>query len=147
MITDSGRTEMTAWFTDKYKSVLDVWLPFFCGEIDVFKKPQQWTSCQFKRSDAEVYQKRWCRTDHWEKKMISLSSFICYGLIQFPSSWQLRHFCSAVLTWLRGNQVINGSGREEGNLWLSSYSWATNRGLEKSLEWIGSAAFDERKRT
>lgn len=86
LITDTNRAKMTVWFRDKYKSVLNAWLPLFWDEIAVFKKLQWWTPCQFKRSDFARYQQKWCYTDHWKKEWFYyLHSSVIY-LLCCPSS-------------------------------------------------------------
>lgn len=86
LITDTNRAEMTVWFRDKYKSVLNAWLPFFWDEIAVFKKLQWWTSCQLKRSGTAKYQQKWCYTDHWNKeRFYHLHSYVIY-LLCCPTS-------------------------------------------------------------
>lgn len=86
LITDTNRAKMTVWFRDKYKSVLNAWLPLFWDEIAVFKKLQWWTPCQFKRSDVARYQQKWCYTDHWKKEWFYyLHSSVIY-LLCCPSS-------------------------------------------------------------
>lgn len=86
LITDNNRAKMTVWFRDKYKPVLNAWLPFSWDEIAAFKNLQWWTSCQFKRSDIARYQQKWCYTDCWKKEWFYYLDSSVINLLCCPSS-------------------------------------------------------------